>query len=80
MGVRRTARGGVHWYAPGRKAPIAYSTPATSQTLGLLAEDGHTFASARRELHFDPEGQLVLDAYIDRGLADTRMIDVGVRY
>lgn len=70
----------VEWSVHNRKRPIAYSTVATSQLIGLLAEDGHTFASARREVRYDSEAQAVLDAYIDRGLGDVTMAAHGVRY
>ncbi|MBN9214803.1 MAG: hypothetical protein J0J04_08305 [Microbacterium sp.] len=76
---RGKARGDVHWHIDGRKTPIAYSTQATSLHLGVLAADGHTFASAREHVPFDPEGQAVLDAYIERGLGDRGMADYGVR-
>ncbi len=77
---RRWACRDVEWSVRDRKRPIAYSTVATSQLIGLLAESGHTFASARRELPFDREAQDVLDAYIERGLGDTSMAAHGVRY
>lgn len=72
-------RGDVHWYVEGRKTPIAYSTTATSLLLGVLAADGHTFASAREHVPYDPEGQAVLDAYISRGLGDRNMAEYGVQ-
>lgn len=74
------ARGDVHWFVPGRKTAVAYSTSATSQLIGLLAEDGHTFVSARHELRYDTDGVAVVDAYIARGLGDVKMTDLGVRF
>ena len=81
-GFRRSesCRGDVQWHVDGRKTPIAHSTLATSQLIGLLAEDGHTFASARSAVNFDHEAQEVLDAYIGRGLGDRVMSEYGVRY
>lgn len=73
-------RGDVHWFVPGRKTPIAYSTQATSSLIGLLAEDGHTFSSARDRLTFDREGIAVVDEYITRGHGATKMADLGVRF
>jgi len=66
--------------APGRKTPIAHSTVATSQLIGLLAEDGHTFASARDSINFDSDAVAVADAYIARGYGDTKMTDLNVRF
>ncbi len=78
-GARRS-RGDVLWFVPGRKTPIAASTAAESLTLGLLAEQGHTFASARDALTYgSPEEHAILAAYIERGYADTKMQDLGVQ-
>lgn len=72
--------GDVQWHVDDRKTPIAHSTVATSQLIGLLAEDGHTFASARAAVNFDREAHEVLDAYIERGLGDRGMAEYGVQY
>lgn len=77
---RRWVSRDVEWYVHGRKRPIAYSTVATSRMLGLMAEAGHTFASARQEVGFDQEARDVLDAHIARGLGDVNMAEHAVRY
>ena len=69
----------VAWYTPGRKRPIAYSTQATSNLIGYLADDGFTFNRAREEILYDTEAHAVLDAYIERGYGDTHMKEIGVR-
>ena len=79
-GTAARQRGDVHWHVEGRRTPIAYSTTATSQLIGLLAEDGHTFASARQAINFDRDALEVLDAYIERGLGDRTMAGYGIRY
>lgn len=70
---------GVSWYAPGKKRPIGYSTRATSDLVRLLAEDGLTVSQAKRELRYDPEGQEIMQTYIDLGYGDTTLTDLGVR-
>lgn len=79
MSAGKRGRGGVHWTVPERKTPIAYSTQATSDLIALLAEDGHTFASAREEIRWDTDAHAVLDAYIARGHGDKAMAEFGVR-
>lgn len=70
----------VQWYAPGRKRPVAHSTRATSDLVGLLAEQGLTFAEARREVRYDTEAHQVLDAFISLGHGEVKMHEMGVRY
>lgn len=70
---------GVQWFAPGVKRPIANTTPATSLLVGLLAEDGLTFNEAHAAILYDDEAKAAVQAFIDRGYGDTRMIDLGVR-
>lgn len=70
----------VEWHVPERKTPVAYSTVATSRLIGILAEEGHTFASARAAVLFDQEAQAVLDVFVARGLGEVSMASHGVRY
>jgi hypothetical protein len=84
MGVlmaRRYGSGnlGVLWFLPGRKRPIGTTTVATSNLIGLLAEDGLTFAEAHAEIRFDQDATDILQVYIDHGYGDARMSDLGVR-
>ena len=76
---RKPKPGDVHWFVPGRKRPIAYSTKATSDLIGYLAADGLTFTEAHAAIRFDDEVKAVVQCYIDRGFGDRRMSDLGVR-
>ena len=60
-------KGDVHWYAPKRKTPIAYSTRATSDLIGLLAEDFETIQDVYDAVQYDQEAKAVLQKYIDLG-------------
>ena len=62
-----TEKGDVSWHIPGRKRPIAYSTKATSDLIGVLAEDGGTIREVQSRINYDQEAKAVLQAYIDRG-------------
>jgi hypothetical protein len=77
--VARREGWAVTWYAPGRKRPIAYSTQATSNLIGWLADNGFTFNRAREEILYDTEAYAVLDTYIERGYGDTPMREIGIR-
>lgn len=68
--VKRKPKGDVLWRIPGRKTPIAYSTVATSQLIGLLAEQGGTIREVQGRINYDQEAKDVLQAYIDRGYGD----------
>lgn len=68
--ARRRSKGDVHWRIPGRKTPIAYSTVATSQLIGLLAGQGGTIREVQSRINYDQEAKDVLQAYIDRGYGD----------
>lgn len=77
--VKNRDPGDVSWYVPNKKRPIAYSTVATSNLIGLLAEDGLTVQQARDALLYDREGQGVMDAYIGLGYGDKTLASLGVR-
>jgi hypothetical protein len=66
---------GVDWHLPDGKGGFkarrfATSTVATSDMIRYLAEDGHTAASARDALPYDPEGREILTAFIDAGFGN----------
>ena len=60
-------KGDVHWYVQGKKKPIAYSTRATSDLVGLLAEDFETIQDVYDAVMYDQEAKTVLQKYIDLG-------------
>ena len=60
-------KGDVHWHIPGKKKPIAYSTRATSDLIGLLAEDFETIQDVYDAIMYDQEAKSVLQKYIDLG-------------
>lgn len=80
MPSKTAQRGDVHWTVPGRKTPIAYSTLATSQLIGLLAEDGLTFGEAHDAVLYDTDAKQILALYVERGHGDRVMAEFGVRY
>ena len=60
-------KGDVHWYVPNKKKPIAYSTKAASDIIGLLAEDFETIQDVYDAINYDQEAKDVLQKYIDLG-------------
>ena len=60
-------KGDVHWHIPGKKKPIAYSTKATSDLIGVLAEDCETIQDVYNAINYDQEAKDVLQKYIDLG-------------
>ena len=60
-------KGAVEWYVPNKKKPIAYSTRATSDLIGLLAEDFETIQDVYDAVMYDQEAKAVLQKYIDLG-------------
>lgn len=62
-----TRKGDVHWTIPNKKKPIAYSTVATSQLIGLLAEDFETIQDVYDAAIYDVEAKEILQKYIDLG-------------
>ena len=63
-------KGDVHWYIPGKKKPIAYSTKATSYLIGLLAEDFETIQDVYDAINYDHEAKAIMQIYIDLGYGD----------
>ena len=64
--------GGVLWYVPGRKRPVAQTTTATSDTMTDLVR-GHrvsTFNQMSDRLHHDDDGRAVCRIMGDLGLGD----------
>ena len=60
-------KGDVGWTVPNKKKPIAYSTVATSDLIGLLAEDFETIQDVYDAVTYDVEAKEVLQKYIDLG-------------
>lgn len=60
-------KGDVSWTVPNRKKPIAYSTVATSNLIGLLAEDHETILDVYNAITYDIEAKEILQKYIDLG-------------
>lgn len=60
-------KGDVHWYIPGKKKPIAYSTVATSDLIGLVAEDFETIQDVYNAVMYDQEAKAIMQIYIDLG-------------
>lgn len=60
-------KGDVHWYVPGKKKPVAYSTVATSDLISLLSEDFETIQDVYDAINYDPEAKAIMKIYIDLG-------------
>ena len=62
----------VEWTVPGYRRPVAYSTVATSNSIGVMADDhpADTIAQLRDRFLYDAEARRVLDAYINNGYGD----------
>lgn len=60
-------KGDVHWYIPNKKKPIAYSTVATSDLIGLLSQDFETIQDVYNAINYDKEAREILHIYIDLG-------------
>ena len=60
-------KGDVHWTVPNKKKPIAYSTVATSNLIGLLAQDFETIQDVYDAINYDEEAKEILQKYIDLG-------------
>ena len=60
-------KGDVHWFVPNKKKPIAYSTVAASDLIGLLAEDFETIQDVYDAINYDEEAKEILQKYIDLG-------------
>jgi hypothetical protein len=60
------------WYVPGHKQAIAYSTTATSNSIGAMADDNPmaTISELLDMFVYDDEAKKVLSAYIDNGYGD----------
>ena len=65
MMTKAKIKGDVHWYIPNKKKPIAYSTVATSDLIGLLAEDFGTIQDVYDAVTYDVEAKEILQKYID---------------
>ena len=60
-------KGDVHWHIPNKKKPIAYSTVATSDLIGLLSEDFETIQDVYNAINYDQKAREILQIYIDLG-------------
>lgn len=79
MSYRRSTKGDVAWYVPGRKTPIGHTTTASSALIRFLADRDMTFSEAYERINYDPEAKAILLKYIERGHGDTLMADLGVK-
>lgn len=61
------SKGGVQWYVPGRKTPIAYSTKAASDLIVVLSRDGATIKEVHDRITYDVEARKILEVYISKG-------------
>lgn len=57
-------KGDVQWYIPNKKKPIAYSTVATSDLIGLLSQDFETIQDVYNAINYDQEAREILQIYI----------------
>ena len=62
----------VLWYAPNSNTIIAYSTVATSDLIGVMADDNPamTISELHDAINYDVEAKKVLLAYINSGFGD----------
>lgn len=60
-------KGDVSWTVPNKKKPIAYSTVATSNLIGLLSQECETISDVYDAITYDVEAKDVLKKYIDFG-------------
>lgn len=60
-------KGDIHWFVPNKKKPIVYSTVATSDLIGLLAEEHETIQDVYDAVTYDVEAKEILQKYIDLG-------------
>lgn len=60
-------KGDIHWTIPNKKKPIAYSTVATSNLIGLLSQECETIQDVYNAVTYDIEAKEVLQKYIDLG-------------
>ena len=57
----------VCWTVPNKKKPIAYSTVATSNLIGLLSQEYETIHDVYNAVVYDVEAKEILQKYIDLG-------------
>lgn len=72
----RRSKGDVHWFVPGRKTPVAYSTKAASDLIIALSKDGATIREVRDRITYDIEARKILNIYIEKGYGDTVASDL----
>lgn len=65
--VKAKIKGDVCWSVPNKKKPIAYSTVATSNLIGLLAQECETIQDVYDAVVYDVEAKEILQKYIDLG-------------
>lgn len=64
--------GGVMWYIPGRKRPIAYSTKAISDFIVVIGE-GKTIQETYDAIYYMHEAKNILKIYIDKGYGEEQI-------
>lgn len=60
-------KGDVSWTVPNKKKPIAYSTVATSNLIGLLSQEYETIQDVYNAINYDAEAKEISQKYIDLG-------------
>lgn len=73
---RVKSKGAVQWYLPKKKRPMAYSTVATSDLIGYLAQEHETVQDVYNAINFDNDAKAILMKFIDAGYADHRARDL----
>jgi hypothetical protein len=67
---RKTYKPSVSWTLPGKKKPFAYSHPAVSCFLAVMAESYETFQDVYDNILYDSEEKEIVKYFIDHGLGD----------
>lgn len=61
------SKGDVEWTIKGKKKPIAYSTVAVSNLIGILSEEYETINDVYAAINYDQDAKEILKKYIDLG-------------
>ena len=84
--MAKTASLGVTWHLPNPRTGAYYTRPFNSTTqasadlIGMLADDGLTWAQMVDEILYDPEARAVAEGFVDAGHGDrvaAEFVDLG---
>lgn len=72
---KKKSQGDVYYCLPNKKRPVASSTKATGDLIGVLSEIFYSINDVQKSIFYDEKAIEILQIYIDKGYGETKASD-----